>query len=479
MHVLLPLALALTCNGVDHKPNVLLLAIDDLNDWVGCMDGHAQADTPNIDRLAEGGMLFTNAHCQAPICGPSRASLLSGRYPHTTGVYVQPRKGLEQDKRYFDGHMMPQVFARHGYKTMGVGKIHHGFTQSKSFQVNGPKASSGPKPPQAHRFNYHLPDVPYSGTQTDWGVFPDVDAKMPDFKTATWAIEQLQQEHDRPFFLAVGFIRPHVPFYTTQEWFDKFPLNSIELPAIQTDDLDDIPEIGKRLHALPKYPKLSFLMANENLQFKKCVQAYLACTAFVDHQVGRVLDALAASDHAKDTIVVLFSDHGYHLGEKNRVSKHGLWEEAVRVPFIIRLPGDTDGKECIQPVGLIDLYPTLLELTGLPARDENEGASLVPLLKNPEANWRHAVLTTYARRNHSLRSKRFRYIRYEDGSEELYDHGQDPHEWRNLAGDPQYSQIKQRFQKLLPEENAPYHARQSSNPINAWFQKHLAKNGVK
>ncbi len=464
----------------ETSPNVLLIGIDDLNDWVGCLGGHPQAKTPNIDRLAKRGTLFTNAHCQGPICGPSRACLFSGRYPHTTGVYQQPgKKAMLADKAFFNGHMMPEYFSKQGYETMAVGKLMHGYPDNVAFQTYGGKFENfGPKPADGFRFNYHLPKVPWSGTQTDWGVFPESDEMMPDHKSATWAEERLAEPRKEPFFLAVGFIRPHVPFYVPQKWFDLFPLEEIQLPAVRTDDFDDVPEIGVRIHELPKYPDLEFLQADDDKQFKLCVQAYLACIAFVDHQVGRVLDALEASPHRDNTAIVLFSDHGYHIGEKDRVSKHSLWEESTRVPLIVAAPGLSAGQTSDLPVGLIDLYPTLLELTGLPEREENEGMSLVPILKNEGGDWRHSVLTTYARGNDSLRSLEYRYIRYEDGSEELYNVKADPNCWGNLAGRNESEAIIRRFQGDLPKENAPYHVANSKSPINAWFKKHLMENGV-
>jgi len=464
------------------RPNVLLIAIDDLNDWVGCLGGHPQAKTPHIDALAARGMLFTNAHCQAPICGPSRASLLSGRFPYSTGVYEQPnRNGLPGDRTAFRGHLLPEYFARHGYETLAVGKITHGYPHETAFQKYGGRlGGSGPKPGDASvRFQYS-PDLsrPYTGTQTDWGPFPDVDSKMPDHKAADWAVDQLAAEHSSPFFLAVGFVRPHVPFYVPQKWFDLFPLEEIQLPEIPADDLEDVPEIARQIHEMPRYPQLEWLRQDDSHQLRRCVQAYLACTAFVDHQVGRVLQALDAGPAASNTLVVLFSDHGYHLGEKHRVSKHGLWEESTRVPLIITRPGSSRGARCRRPVGLIDLYPTLLEMAGLPGRSENEGRSLVRLLDNPEAEWRFATTTTYGRMNHALRSERFRFIRYEDGSEELYDHDSDPREWTSLAGDSDYLPLIHRFRAELPASDAVHHASTSTGPVNAWFQKSFVRHRV-
>ncbi len=466
-------------------PNVLFIAIDDLNDWVGCMDGHPQSKTPHIDSLAARGTLFTNAHCQAPICGPSRASLLSGRYPHETGIYNQPRGNrLADDTEIFHGHLLPQYFAAHGYATFGVGKISHGYPQEDLFQIAGSRGNSGPKPegpkaPNDTRFRYR-PDYsqPYTGTQTDWGVFPEFNKDMPDFQTADWAIPYLETEHDKPFFLAVGFHRPHVPFYAPQEWFDLHPLDQVVIPEVPNDDLDDVPETGRRIHELPRYPNIDWLKANDNEELRRCTQAYLACTSFVDAQVGRVLDALENSPHADNTVVVLFSDHGYHLGEKSRVSKQGLWEESTRVPLIVVTPGNERPQKRAHPVGLIDLYPTLLDLCGLPAREENTGSSLVPLIKNPNTPWRRSIITTYARNNHSLRSSQYRYIRYDDGSEELYNHDSDPNEWTNLATNPEYAVILDSFRDQLPSVNNPYHPAIGDGPINAWFKEHYIKEGV-
>ena len=469
------------------KPNMLFIAIDDLNDWVGCLDGHSQARTPNIDRLAKRGTLFVNAHCQGPICGPSRASLLSGYYPHVTGIYQQPAgKAMEKDKTFFHGQMVSHYFADHGYRTLAVGKITHGYPAKLAFDSYGGKfAGSGPKPSGGRRFNYHLPNVPWTGTQTDWGAFPDREEEMSDHKSADWAVERLAEESKQPFFLAVGFVRPHVPFYVPQKWFDLFPLGDVQLPPVRNDDLLDVPEISRRIHELPKYPGLAFLQKNDNEQFRKCVQAYLACVAFVDHQVGRVLDALDKGPHAADTVVVLFSDHGYHLGEKDRVSKHSLWEESTRVPLVVapaKSQGEQFGKAgqlCSKPVGLIDLYPTMLQMCGLPAKKSNQGDSLVALLKNPSANWRFSTLTTYARGNHTLRSERYRYLRFEDGSEELYDHAEDPNEWTNLATRLKYAKLLKQFRKELPAKEAPYHSSVRSGAVNAWFEEHLRRHGVK
>ena len=467
-------------------PNVLFLIVDDLNDWIGCLGGHPQARTPHMDALAARGTLFTNAHCQAPICGPSRVSFLSGRYPHETGLYNQPRgKGrMIDDERFFRGHLLPEYFKSHGYETLGVGKITHGYPLNEAVETAGPQGGPGPKPegprpPDDVRFHFR-PDYsqPYTGTQTDWGAFPERDEQMPDFETATWALKELARERETPFFLAVGFHRPHVPFYVPQKWFDLHPLDLVTLPEVEAFDLDDVPETGRRVHELPRYPQPDWLRENENLECKRSVQAYLASVSFVDEQVGRVLEALEHSPYRDNTVIVLFSDHGYHLGEKDRVSKHGLWEESTRVPLVIAEPGGNPGQTSSRPVGLVDLYPTLLELCGLDEKAGLSGRSLVPLLRDPTAEWRHSILTTYAFDNHALRSDRYRFIRYEDGSEELYDHQVDPHEWRNLALERSMAAVLGEFRSRLPRREAPYHPAVGRGSVNAWFVEHFRRHGV-
>lgn len=461
-----------------ERPNILLIAIDDLNDWVGCLGGHPQARTPNIDRLAKQGTLFSNASCQAPICGPSRISLLSGRYPHETGCYHQPTGAVANDQQLVS-RFLPLHFSKHGYKTMSTGKISHGVPEKDIFQITGIKGSSGPKPENERRFHYTPPKTPFSGTQTDWGIFPEDETKMPDHQSASWAIARLEEKHDSPFFLAVGFVRPHVPFYTQQEWFDLFPLDSLVLPPIPIDDLEDVPPTGRAVNHAPNYPRPAWLRANDNRQLKLCVQAYLACGAFVDHQVGRVLDALAASPYAENTIVLLFSDHGYHLGEKEVVAKHTVWEESARVPLIVSVPGMKQAARVDKSVGLVDIYPTLVDLSGLPVKKQNSGASLVPLLSNPDARWRRGTLLAWGRGNFSYRTQRYRYIRYADGSEELYDHETDPHGWNNLAGVTEQSRRISRFRKRIPTKTRPLHPATSDKPHNAWFETYLREHGVR
>lgn len=449
-------------------PNVLLLMVDDLNDWIGAMVGHPQAKTPNIDRLAARGVTFMNAHCQAPICGPSRASLMTGLLPSTTGIYgqINDRNLRGASETIADLPFLPEALGR-THQTMGVGKLFHNHAPDGVFDKSGGReAGFGPKPPERLKWDR-------AKTSTDWGPFPDRDEEMPDSRTAAWAIERLEEERNNPFFLAVGFLRPHVPWHVPKKWFDLYPPGELEMPPYLPGDHEDVPEISKRLHEVPMMPTTEW--ARESGEWRNIVQAYLACVSFVDHQVGRVLDALEAGPYGDSTVVVLCGDHGYHIGEKNRFAKHSVWEEATRTPLIIAGPGIEQGRRCTKPVGLIDLYPTLLDYCGALPEASNEGYSLRPLLEDPEADWPHMAITTYGRNNHAVRSEHFRYIRYEDGSEELYDHRVDDAEWKNLADDPEYAQVKRDLARHLPTLNAPW----SPNSIydyNDYLREHRKRN---
>lgn len=439
-----------------NKPNVLFIAVDDLNDWIGCMKGHPNTLTPNIDKLATRGTLFTNAHCQAPICGPSRASLMTGLLPSTTGIYGQIEDDdiRKSNSATLKCTFLPEYFKQNGYKTMGIGKLFHRHAPKDVFDISGGRVPGfGPKPEK--RMNWEGKSGPdYGGTSTDWGAFPERDEDMPDYQSTQWAKERLAEDHEKPFFLAIGFLRPHVPWHVPQKWFDLHPANELEMPPYLPSDYDDIPEIGKQIADLPMMPTTEWAIQND--EWKNIVQAYLACISFVDHYVGEILQALDKSKYAKNTIIVLWSDHGYHIGEKNRFGKHSVWEEATRTPLIISAPGFNSGQICRKPVGGVDIYPTLLDLCGFSPNPQNEGHSLTPLLKNASANWNNVAITTYGRNIHAIRDENFRYIRYEDGSEELYDHRSDHDEWHNMANSDTYAEEKKRLLKYLPEVNEPW-----------------------
>jgi len=447
-------------DAAGRRPNVLFVAIDDLNDWVGCLGGHPQARTPNLDRLAMQGTNFTNAHCQAPICNPSRISLLTGKLPSTTGVYyLSPR--LRQFEGTRDLVTLPRHFQANGYQTWGAGKIFHAGGAGEFEEYAGDFGSYGPRP-----------DTPLAAGIThplwDWGVFPERDEQLPDAKIAAWAADQLTQSHDKPFFLAVGFFRPHVPLYVPQKWFDQFPVAKIELPAVQANDLDDVPRYGQDLSWSGVAPRHHWMVEND--QWESAVQAYLASILFVDAQVGKVLDALDSSDHADNTIVVVWSDHGFHMGTKERWGKRSLWEAATKVVMMMSGPGVTPNQHCDRPVGLIDIFPTLIDLCGIAPHDGLEGHSLLPQLRDASAPRPWPALTTFGQHNHGVRTADWRYIQYADGSEELYDHRADPHEFRNLAGDARYASIVAEHRVHFPEINvhaAPGSAHADARPGSA------------
>ena len=430
-----------------QNPNVLLISIDDLNDWTGSLGGHPQALTPNIDRLASEGVLFTNAHCQSPVCNPSRASLMSSLYPSTTGVYFLFPDPMESPI-YAQTTLMPERFSQEGYKVAGVGKLFHNADQQneRSFPLYGGRLGGfGPLPEQRI--------VDYPGLRLwDWGVYPEQDSLMPDHQVADWAIDFLSADQDSSFFLGVGFYRPHVPQFVPQKWFDMYPLDSIQLPKIMPNDLEDVSSYATDLTRL-EHVSPPFEWVIENEEWKPLVQSYLACVSFVDYQVGRVLDALEKSPYADNTYVALFSDHGFHLGEKERFAKRSLWADGTQVPLIFAGPGIPKGVKQNQPAELIDIYPTLLDLSDLDPDSLHEGQSLVPLLNGSESSWHHVARTSFGPGNNAIISDQYRYIQYTDASEELYDIVNDPHEWHNLINDPAYSKVVEALKKHLPKSS--------------------------
>ena len=437
---------SLTCASAQEKapPNVLLIAIDDLNDWIGCMDGHPQAQTPHMDRLAARGVLFNNAHCQAPACNPSRASMMTSLYPSTTGVYFLT-PDLAASPIAKENTLMPMRFQNEGYHVTGAGKIFHG-RQNERYLPNyaGMFGGFGPLPDKK------LSSFP--GVRVwDWGVYPERDEDLADHKMAAWAVEQFQKKQDAPLFLAVGFLRPHVPQYVPQKWFDMYPMESLQLPAVLENDLDDLSEYGINLTRLEHVSPPHVWVVKKG-EWKPLVQSYLACVSFVDHQVGKLLDALDNSPAKDNTLIVLYSDHGFHQGEKERFAKRSLWEDGTRTPMIMAGPGIVKGKECSKPAQLLDIYPTLLELTGLNPNPKLEGNSLVPLLKNPQTDWPHMARTSFGPGNYSIVSEHYRYIHYNDGSEEFYDRTKDTHEWDNVINHPEYAEVIKKHRAEIPQQ---------------------------
>ena len=454
--VALGCTLLLAC-GTDApraKPNILFIAIDDLNDWVSPLDGHPQVKTPHMDRLAARGTTFYNAHTQAPLCNPSRTSLLIGRRPSSTGIYgLAP--WFREVESLRDIESLPQYFARHGYATYATGKIYHGrFGRGENdseFENLGPPAGVGARPAEK------LARIPQDHPLMDWGTFPHKDEDKGDWAVASWAVEQLEGplrgEQEQPFFLAAGFFLPHVPCFVTQKWYDMYPLDSVELPEIRRDDREDTPRFSWYLHWKLPEPRLKTIEDGD--EWRNLVASYLGSITFVDSQVGRLLDALEASGHADNTVVVLWSDHGWHLGEKLITGKNTLWDRSARVPLIFAGPGVSKGARVTSPAELLDIYPTLIDLAGLPEQPGLEGHSLLPQLHDPEAPREWPAITTHNAGNHGVRSEKWRYIVYADGSEELYDMENDPQEFENLVTDPQYAEVVAEHRSFLPQGDLP------------------------
>ncbi|MEY2881554.1 MAG: Choline-sulfatase [Verrucomicrobiota bacterium] len=430
-------------------PNILFIAFDDLRDWLGYL-GHAQAQTPNFDRLAQRGTSFTRSYAISTVCNPSRASTLLGLRPGATGIYGNTTDWRDVAR---DLVTLPQHFKAHGYTVLGTGKISHDAWQRPAdwtdyFQAptvgNWQEhlvARGGKLPPAAFAVGRNVVtplDVP--------------DADLSDHANTSWAIAQLQRHHTQPLFLALGIRKPHPLFEVPRKYFDLYPLEKIQLPKVNDHDRDDLPKGGLRM-AGPTEEHDDIVKADK---WRELVQAYLACISFADAQLGRMLDALDASPLRDNTIVVLWSDHGWHLGEKQHWHKFTLWEESARAPLLWVAPGLTrPGSVCARTVDFTHIYPTLCDLAGLPRPAHIEGLSIRPLLADPAATWTTPAVTTYKFGNHAVRSERWRYIRYEDGGEELYDHDADPLEWKNLAGDAQFAAIKTEHARWLPTLNRP------------------------
>ncbi len=507
-----------------NQPNFVILIADDLNDSVSGMGGHPQARTPHLNRLAAGGLRMQNAHCTVPVCGPSRASLWTGLSPLRTGYYgyQQQKNHWRKFEAMEEATTLMENLGERGYEVMGTGKVfHNGHEDNTVFTREvGIRPSFGPAPwdgvsyhpwdqpeGQGHprmpgsRSEHYWPgfgplsDIPevegWKGWMADWhdGAVgkaeswryrwesPEDRDPMPDELNAVWASQRLMERsaEDEPFCLIVGFNRPHTPMYVPDEFFDLWDPAEIEFPAYLPDDLEDIPKIlwrnpqtGERNRYANRLPELMRQGESEPEGgfewWRRWIHAYLASTAFVDHQVGVVLDALEASAVADSTYVVFISDHGYHMGQKDHLFKRTLWEESTRVPMVWKGPGIPEGRESSIPVSLLDIYPTLLDIAGLSYLPEDpedylDGLSLEPLLWDPDLpmlDRRRGVLThinghrhlpphTFSPvswNHHSVRTERYRYSLSNDGGEELYDHQKDPHEWDNRAGDPEYADIQ-------------------------------------
>lgn len=454
-----------------ERPNVLIISVDDMRDWVGYLKGYeGKVYTPNIDRLATDSAGFTNAQTASPICNPSRNSFFLGKRPSTTGIY----NNAQWWKAAYPNEIpMPQYFKQNGYYTAGAGKNFHdtpGNDPPTSWNEHQELGLDSPWnyadwTVENYAINYGFrgpiiqnPDfMPLNGilpitSPLDWGVIPNKSEKeYADVETAEFAKEFLNKNHQKPFFLSVGIFRPHMPWYVPKKYFDMYPLVKVVIPTIKENDMDDVPMEGKKMGNQVDYPKI--VKAG---QWKVAVQAYLASISFADAQVGAIYDALQKSKYSDNTIIVFWSDHGYHMGSKGLMHKFTLWEESTKIPFIMKVPGITKaGKQIKQPVDVMNVYPTLLALCNLPEKKNLDGRNMTELLANPEIDWKYPAITEHRRGQVAIRTANWRYIRYADKSEELYDRIKDPNEWTNLAADRQYENVLEEHRKWIPKTFAP------------------------
>ena len=446
--------------SADEKPNVLFIPVDDLNHWIGHLGRNPQGKTPNIDRLASSGVSFTRAYCAAPARKPSRAALMSGLRPSSTGVYLNSH--LWKDK-IPPAQTLNVHFQNAGYKTMAGGKVYHAGVGRREDWGAVLSRTAVPKAKVLRQGG---------AGKLAYKVLDGGDEVLRDHHVVSWACEQLAKEHDKPFFLACGIFRPHLPWDVPKKYFDMHPLDEIELPPFKADDLADIPEIGRKM-ASGNGDHRNVTADDPEQLWKELVQAYLASCSFADAQVGRLLDALDASPHKDNTIVVLWGDHGWSLGEKSHWRKFALWEEPTRAPLIWRVPGVTKpGARCETPVDFMNIYPTLCDLAGVEVPGHCDGVSLKPLLADPDSKWERAALTTHGYQNHAIRLREWRYIRYEDGSEELYNRAHDPLEYENLVAGAEYDAVLKELRAHLPKINeaTPEAEPNGKRPL-AWAEK--------
>jgi len=450
-----------------QQPNIVMIAVDDLNDWIGVYGGHPQVITPNMDKLAKSSVVFRNASCPGPVCGPSRSALLSGFMPATTGIYGNANNMLHSE--IVQTHAtLPEYFSKNGYITISSGKIFHKHDTPNGVDHGNwaydvwkdEKGEAKINPDKYYSRNKGIingkiiEDALYTkGGGAEFNFGPTLNGKetMLDYTTAKWFEQKLQEKYDKPFFMAVGISKPHLAFHVPQEYFDRYGLDTLKTPEYQMDDLDDIlDKNGKKVYQAEP----DFLWCKHYGVEKEVTRAYLASVTFADECVGVVLDALAKSKYANNTIVILFGDHGWHLGEKLRYRKATLWREATQLPFIFHLPGMNTKQDCYRNVNLIDIFPTLIDLCSLPKK-QLDGKSIKPLLLNPTKKWTPTV-TTYQKGNHSVMSEKWHYISRANGADELYNLELDPMEWKNLVNTktPDTEAVVKKLRAYLPGKNA-------------------------
>jgi arylsulfatase A-like enzyme len=483
LSALLALACALLTSGFataqqPARPNILFIAIDDLRDWVRYL-GYEQVKTPNLDGLSQRGVTFTHAYCASPVCNPSRAALMSGQRSSTSGVYSNNIDWRPLIKL----PTLNEHFRSQGYYVCGAGKIYHGsYPRDADWDEYPHERTTDPDDVDAAAKSKGKKKGKATSDAASDGVggirFKPLncdDSDMVDYHTVSYALKQLNGSHDKPLFLACGLHKPHMPWDVPQKYYDLYPLDKIQLPKILETDLDDVPPAGIRM-AKPDGDHAAILASG---RWKEAVQGYLAAITFTDAMIGRLLDGFDKSPSKDNTVVILWSDHGWHLGEKQHWRKFALWEEATRAPFLIAAPGVTKpGTICDRTIDYMSIYPTLCELAGIPIPKHVEGVSIKPLLVDPKTRWDRPAITTHGYQNHAVRTEAYRYIHYANGDEELYDEKADPLEWKNLAADSNYASVKKELAQWLPKVNVPTPAEERGKADDAAKKaKRAAKAG--
>lgn len=469
--------------GAGDRPDVLFIAVDDLNDYISPLDNHPGIKTPNFDRLAKRSVTFANAHCAAPACHPSRVAIMTGVHPVRSGIYTNLFRAHGPRWRHespvlANAVVLSQHFRNHGYRAVGGGKIFHTLQWTPGDSQNDPAAwdayrgdpldpisKDWPRPKLIPDAEAGLTPGRPLGAQQHFGAAPlDVpDEQTGDHLVVDWAIAQLRAARPQPLFLAVGLFRPHIPFEVPRKYFDLYPESGVKLPLTIPGDLADAYEHGRRSW---------HQWVTENKLWPHLMRGYLASISYLDHQLGRLLDALEASPRGRDTVVVLWSDHGFHIGEKENWEKFALWDQTTRVPLFIHAPGiSRDGERTRRPASLIDVYPTLCELAGLPVPPQCDGVSLVPQLRNPQAPRERLALISHVFKRgdgpaHAVADERYRFIQYPNGFAELYDLETDPNEFTNRAKDPALAEVRSRLQRALPASSAPVREIPAGSPYN-------------
>ena len=439
------------------KPNILFISIDDLNDWNEPLGGNNKVFTPYLENFSRESVNFTKNYCTSPGCNPSRATMMTGVHTFNSGMYSN-YQDWRKVPNLRDATTLPELFRENGYFTAGAGKIYH-YSQvhPESWNEYFPSQTQNmPKNYIPDDAPVNMPPFKYMYSAFDWSELPINDEQTGDFRSVDYISSFFQKEHNKPFFLACGIYRPHLPWYVPKKYFDMYPLDSIELPKLLENDSSDL---GFRAKELISRGGNYHKNVVDNGKWKEAIRGYMASISYADAMVGKLIENLNNSRYAKNTIVVIWSDHGWQLGEKMHWRKFALWENVIKTLLMVKVPknvpslpmGSSNGNDVKSLTSLLDIYPTLTDLAGIEPKSKLDGTSLIPLLKNPSESTNREVITTYDFADYSIRFKDWHYINYVDGSEELYNLENDGEEWYNLAYDKNYFSLIEGFRKKLPD----------------------------